>query len=145
MKTLITTTHLPRLIKAAVIGANTVPRGDRSVNTTTPRALRSISSLSLVWAAALVALVAIASQTALADQPPATRTAKVPLAGLDLSTSAGARAAYERIKSTAERLCFQMRDPSLSDNEVTYSDCVHQALEASIHRIKAPMLAALEK
>jgi UrcA family protein len=53
-------------------------------------------------------MFALASAAALADQPlaPATRVAKVSLGGLDLSTTAGARVAYERIKTVAERLCF---------------------------------------
>lgn len=69
------------------------------------------------------------------------------LADLDLSTAVGARTAFERIKNTAERLCFQMGDPSLVDNQLTYRVCVDEALAAAesrflssrgIERIAAP-------
>jgi len=58
---------------------------------------------------ALLALGALASAVAAAapqnDTAPVTRSAKVSLAGLDLSTPAGARAARERLRETARRLC----------------------------------------
>ena len=96
-------------------------------------------------AASAAGAVAISSQTALADQPPATRSAKVPLAGLDLSTTAGARAAYERIKSTAERLCFQLGNIREIDHMEAYKMCVNEALADAVRRINAPTVAALEK
>ncbi len=113
--------------------------------TETQLAVRSISPLISIRAAALVALIALSSVTALADEPPATRVATVSLAGLDLSTPEGARAAYERIKTTVERLCFQMSDPRKIDYQAVYNVCVNETLADTVRRINAPALAALEK
>lgn len=115
------------------------------MNTKTQLALRSISPLISIRAAALVALFAMTSAVALADQPPATRAAKVSLAGLDLSTPAGARAAHERIKATAERLCFELSDPRKIDFQAVYNVCVNEALADIVRRINAPTVAALGK
>jgi UrcA family protein len=108
-------------------------------------AVRSISPLISIRAAALVALIALTSVTALADQPPATKVAKISLAGLNLSTPEGARAAYERIKTTAERLCFQMSDSRKIDYQAVYKVCVNETLGDTVRRINAPTLATLEK
>jgi UrcA family protein len=105
----------------------------------TPRSLISIR------AAALVAMFALTSAVALADQPPPTRVAKVSLAGLDLSTPEGARAAYERIKSTAERLCFQLSNTRKIDDQAVYYACVIDTLADTVRRINVPAVAALEK
>jgi UrcA family protein len=118
------------------------------MNTKTQLTVRSISPLISIRAVALVALVALfafTSDAALADQPPATRIAKVSLAGLDLSTLKGARIAYERIKTTAERLCFQLADPRKIDYQAVYNVCVNEALADTVRRINSPTVAALEK
>ncbi|MGO8830120.1 MAG: UrcA family protein [Steroidobacteraceae bacterium] len=111
--------------------------------------LSSISPKTAFRAAALAALFALASAVAVADQPPdriaSTRAAKVSLAGLDLSTPEGARTAYKRIKATAERLCFQMGDPSLIDNQALYNDCVLKTFADTVRRISSPALVALDK
>jgi UrcA family protein len=112
-------------------------------NETRP-AHRSFSPLS-IRAAALVALFALTSAVALADQPPATRIAKVSLADLDLSTPEGARAAYERIKTTAKHLCFQLSDPRKVDDQVLHKACLVETLADIVRRINAPTVAALEK
>jgi UrcA family protein len=105
---------------------------------------RSFNPLS-IRAAALVALFALTSAVALAHQPPATRVAKVSLTDLDLSTPEGARAAYERIKTTAKRLCFQLADPRKVDDRVLYNECLIETLADTVRRINAPTVAALEK
>ncbi len=115
------------------------------MNTKTQLTVRSISPLISIKAAALVALFALTSAAALADQPPATKVAKVSLAGLDLSTPEGARSAYERIKVTAERLCFQLADSRKIDYQAVYNTCVTETLADTVRRINAPTVAALEK
>ena len=112
------------------------------MNTETQLTARSISPLISIRAAALVALFAFTSAAALADQPPATRVATVSLAGLDLSTPEGKRAAYERIRSVVERLCFQLWD---DPHREIYDACVHESLADGVRRINAPTIAALEK
>ncbi len=115
------------------------------MKTETQLTLRSISPLISLRAAALVTLFAFTSAVALADQAPATRVAKVSLAGLDLATPEGARAAYERIKTTAEHLCFQLSDPRKIDDQAVYNACVIETLADTVRRINAPTVAALEK
>ncbi len=115
------------------------------MNIKTRPTVRSINPLSSIRAAALVAVLALTSAAALADQPPATRAAKLSLAGLDLSTPEGARAAYERIKTTAERLCFQLSDTRKIDYQAVYNVCVTETLADTVRRINVPTVAALEK
>jgi len=115
------------------------------MNIKTRPTIRSINPLTSIRAAALVALLALTSAAVLADQPPATRVAKLSLAGLDLSTPEGARAAYERIKTTAERLCFQLSDTRKIDYQAVYNVCVTETLADTVRRINAPTVAALEK
>jgi len=117
------------------------------MSTKTHRAARPISPQIVFRSAALGALFALASVAAFADQPPApaaaTRAAKVSLAGLDLSTPAGARAAYERIKTTAEHLCFQLSDPRKIDDRAAYFACVTDTLADTVRHLNAPTLVAL--
>ncbi len=103
-----------------------------------------ISLQTPIRAAIIGALFALASAVTVADQPPApaTRVAKVSLVGLDLSTPAGKRAAYERIRSIVERLCFQLWD---DPHREIYDACVHESLADAVRRINAPALAALDK
>ena len=117
------------------------------MNTKTHLAARPMSPPIAFRAAALGTLFTLASVAAFADQPPApaaaTRAAKVSLAGLDLSTSEGAHTAYERIKATAERLCFQLSDPRKIDYRAVYNVCVNDTLVDTVRRLNAPTLAAL--
>ena len=78
------------------------------MNTETQLARRSNNAIASIRTSALIAQFALASAVALADQQPvaATRVPKVSLVGLHISTPEDARAAYERIKAVAERLCF---------------------------------------
>jgi UrcA family protein len=94
--------------------------------------------------AALVAMLALTSAVALADPPPApgTRVAKVSLADLDLSTPEGARAAYERVKTVAKHLCYQLWDsPYWQTNDA----CVHETLANAARQMNIPALAAVQE
>jgi UrcA family protein len=115
------------------------------MNNETRPAGRSFSALILISAAAFVALLALASRVALADQPPATRVAKVSLTGLDLSTSEGVRVAYERVKTAARHLCFELSDSRKIDDQVLYKACLNETLADAVRRINASTVAALEK
>lgn len=99
------------------------------------------SSLQTAIRAAAL-MCAIAPAAALADQPPATQVAQVSLSGLDLATAEGSRAAYARIKTAAEWLCFQVESDPFRE---IYARCVRETLADVIRRINAPALAALEK
>jgi UrcA family protein len=113
------------------------------MNTQTHPTRRSIGRSTLIRAA-LVATFALASAVALADPPPApgTSVAKVSLAGLDLSTPEGARAAYERVKTVAKRLCYKLWDnPYWQTNYA----CVHEALANAVRQMNTPALAAVQE
>jgi UrcA family protein len=110
--------------------------------TTDTQLPRRSSAQTAIRAASLITLSVLAPTVALSDQPPATRIAKVSLSGLDLSTAAGSRAAYERIKAVAERLCFLVESDPFRE---IYTRCVRETLTAAIQRINAPALAAVEK
>jgi UrcA family protein len=113
------------------------------MNNETLAARRSYGPLISITAAALVALFALTSGVALADQPPATRVAKVSLTGLDLSTPEGARAAFERIKTAAKHLCFQLSDSRQVDDQVLYNACLMETVADTVRRINTPTVAAL--
>ena len=119
------------------------------MNTETQLPRRLVSPQTSIRAGAFVTLLALASAAAVADQPagpaPATRVAKVSLAGLDLSTPEGARAARDRLKIVAQRLCFQLADPRKIDFQAVYTACVVDTMADTVRRINAPTLAALEK
>jgi len=84
------------------------------MNTETQSLHRSISPQTAIRTAALTALFALAPAAAFADPPaalaPDTRVAKVSLAGLDLSTPEGARAALHRLRMAAHHLCWELGD-----------------------------------
>jgi UrcA family protein len=119
------------------------------MNTKTHLAARPINPQIAFRAAALGALFTLASVAAFADQPPArvtaTHAAKVSLSGVNLSTPEGAHTAYERIKTTAERLCFQLSDSRDIDSQSVYTACVIDTLTDTVRRINAPTLAALAR
>jgi UrcA family protein len=103
------------------------------------------SPRSAIRAAVLVALFALAPAAAFADlpaAPAATRVAKVSLVGLDLSTAEGARAAYERLKTVAERLCFLVGDDPYRE---VYDACVRETLANAVRRMNTPALAAAQE
>jgi UrcA family protein len=95
---------------------------------------------------ALLALCALASAGAVADPQsgasPATRSAKVSLAGLDLSTAAGARAARERLHQTARRLCAQVADSLDLSHQANFLKCVDETLAKALGQVAAPALVA---
>jgi hypothetical protein len=96
------------------------------MNTETQLARRSNNAIASIRTSALIALFALASAVALADQQPvpATRAAKVSLVGLDISTfripdqqalalqvPAGPRAdpLYQRLKLLPIRRAYRLR------------------------------------
>jgi UrcA family protein len=105
----------------------------------------SFSSFISIRSAALITLAVLTSAFALADKAPVTRVAKVSLTDLDLSTPAGARAAYERIKTIAKTLCFQLSDSRKIDDQALYNACFIETVADTVRRIHAPAVAALEK
>jgi UrcA family protein len=86
---------------------------------------------------ALLALCVLASAAEAAptrDTAPVTRSAKVSLAGLDLSTLDGARAARERLRGTARRLCAQVADDLDLSHQSNFVACVDETLAAALRQ-----------
>jgi UrcA family protein len=85
---------------------------------------------------ALFALGVLASAAAVAgpqtDTAPVTRSAKVSLAGIDLSTPEGARTARERLRETARRLCTQVADNLDLSHQANFVACVDATLAAAL-------------
>lgn len=115
------------------------------MNTDTYAPSRSTSQIA-VRTAALMVLLALAPAAAMADshQPAVldTRVVKVSLADVDLSTPAGRRVAYDRLRETARRLCGQMEDLLSIAHQPVYVKCVDEALADALRQIKGPVLAA---
>jgi UrcA family protein len=57
-----------------------------------------------------------------------TRAVNVPLAGLDLSTPEGSRAAHERLETMARRLCTELARNHELTYQPNYAACVHDTL-----------------
>ncbi|SRR5258708_7577154 len=95
---------------------------------------------------ALLALCVLASAVAVAgpqtDTAPVTRSAKVSLVGLDLSTPEGARAARERLRETARRLCTQVADSLDLSHQSNFVACVEESLMKAQGQIATPSLVA---
>jgi UrcA family protein len=69
---------------------------------------------------------------------PGTAAGTVALAGLDLSTPAGAAEAHRRLTIMSERLCRKFRDDRKVDDWENYVDCVHDTLASALERIQTP-------
>jgi len=83
---------------------------------------------------ALCLLASAAVATPTTDAAPVTRSAKVSLAGLDLSTPDGARAARERLRGTARRLCAQVADDLDLSHQSNFVACVDETLAAALRQ-----------
>jgi UrcA family protein len=86
---------------------------------------------------AMLALCVLASAGEAAptsDTAPVIRSAKVSLAGLDLSTPDGTRAARERLRGTARRLCAQVADDLDLSHQSNFVACVDETLAAALRQ-----------
>jgi UrcA family protein len=88
---------------------------------------------------ALLALCVLLASAAVAAPPtdtaPVTRSAKVSLAGLDLSTPEGARAARERLRGTARRLCTQVADDFDLSHQPNFVAFVDETWAAALRKV----------
>jgi UrcA family protein len=86
----------------------------------------------------LLALCVLASAAVAApptDTAPVTRSAKVSLADLDLSTPEGARAARERLRGTARRLCTRVADDLDLSHQRNFVACMDETLAAALREL----------
>jgi UrcA family protein len=94
----------------------------------------------LALCAALASAVAVGGPQT--ETAPFTRSAKVSLADLDLSTPEGASAARERLRQTARRLCAQVADELDLSHQANYAACVEESLAAALRKIEEPTVAS---
>ncbi|MFI4869714.1 MAG: UrcA family protein [Steroidobacterales bacterium] len=73
---------------------------------------------------------------------PDSRSARVSLADLDLTTEAGVRAAQERLHQAARRLCSQLADSEDLGHQPHFVKCVDQTLAAALRQVALPALVA---
>ena len=95
---------------------------------------------------AFLALCALASLNVVAGPQtstvPVTRSARVSLADLDLKTPEGARAARERLRETARRLCTQVADSLDLSHQPNFVKCVDDTLAKALKQVATPALVA---
>jgi UrcA family protein len=105
------------------------------MNTATRFASASCLKADLPMALLALCVLASAGEAApTSDTAPVTRSAKVSLAGLDLSTPDGARAARERLRGTARRLCAQVADDLDLSHQSNFVACVDETLAAALRQ-----------
>jgi UrcA family protein len=73
---------------------------------------------------------------------PYSRTSKVSLADLDLTTPEGARAARERLHREARRLCSQVADNEDLSQQPNFVACVDESLANALRQVAGPALVA---
>jgi UrcA family protein len=77
-----------------------------------------------------------------ADSSPEIRSSAVSLAGLDLSTPAGANAARERVHEAARVVCNRAKDPYALAPHWDYVNCVASAEKGALQQLKGPAVVA---
>jgi UrcA family protein len=71
-----------------------------------------------------------------------TRSAKVSIKGLDLSMPEGARAARERLRQAARKLCAQVADELDLSHHANYVACVDQSVAKALQHVAPPSIVA---
>jgi UrcA family protein len=100
---------------------------------------------TIVGGTTLLALCIMGSADALAGSEvdaPVTRSAKVSITGLDLSTPQGARAARERLRRTARKLCAQVTDELDLSRHANYLACVDESVAKAMQQVAPPSVVA---
>jgi UrcA family protein len=99
----------------------------------------------IIGATTILALCVIGSADALAGSEvdaSVTRSAKVSIAGLELSTPQGARAARERVRQTARQLCAQVADELDLSHHANYLACVDESVAKAMQQVAPPSIVA---
>jgi len=118
------------------------------MNTTTPNCLPSAKLTIGAWAVALMALHSTASFAADEQRRSAPvldkRVAVVSLTDLNISTPQGARAARDRLRETARRLCSLVQDSRDLGHQQHFVACVEETLADALHQLEIPALTAVD-
>ncbi|HEY1878359.1 MAG TPA: UrcA family protein [Caulobacteraceae bacterium] len=99
------------------------------------------SLLTLALGASMLALVATPA-TSVSAQDVQKVSATVSYGDLNLSTREGAKAMYQRIKSTARKLCGA--EPAISEFGAMdgWRACISDSVNSAVTRLDAPMVTA---
>ena len=91
----------------------------------------------LVWTSCLLTpVVSVAASPAdVVEQ----KVTQVSLAGLDLSSPAGVRAAHERLHQSARRLCNELREANDLGHVAHFNACVERAMTLALAQLQKPL------
>jgi UrcA family protein len=105
-------------------------------------ASRSIRPRGLIAAAALAAIISSFGAVCHAADSTEVRTAIVKYADLDVSTSQGAAALYNRIRTASEGVCSPLEQRDLAAS-LRWKTCVQQAIAGAVAKVNRPTLSAV--
>jgi UrcA family protein len=101
----------------------------------------------LTCSAALVTAVALANSAfAQEQQGMSVRTVTVRYGDLDISTTAGAKTLYQRIRGAAYTVCGDDRDYDLGlDSRRHWMSCFQSAVNGAVDKVHSPLLRAVHR
>jgi len=100
------------------------------------------ASMNSVVIALALGFTFAGANIARADSTPETRSTKVSLAGLDLSTAEGTSAARERVHQAARIVCGRVEDPNNLAPHWDFLSCVERTEKGALQQIKGPTVVA---
>jgi UrcA family protein len=102
--------------------------------------VRRLNLKTALSALTIISMGAFGTAT-MAQEPSArlivTGTAKVSLTGLDLSTPDGVRAARQRVRAAAQRVCAKVADSADMSTRLNYLTCIENAMASTVAQIEA--------
>jgi UrcA family protein len=106
------------------------------MNTLSLRAILAALCLIVLGASGTVATAQTPSAMPV-PAPVAPDTLKVSLTGLDLSTAQGVRAAQERVRQAARRVCAKVANSADMQRQLDYITCIDEAMAPVVAQIDA--------
>ena len=97
---------------------------------------------AIVTSVATVALSLLAPQFAMADET-VVKSATVKYGDLNLASTAGANALYQRIRAAAHRVCKLDYEPPYAMHDSGKRECVGRAIDQAIIKVNSPVLVAM--
>jgi UrcA family protein len=100
----------------------------------------------LACSAALLTAVALAGNAFAQQQDVNVRTVTVRFGDLDLSTPAGAKTLYQRIRGAARTVCGEEQDYELGlDTRHYWNNCFKSAVSGAVDKVHSPLLQAVHR
>jgi UrcA family protein len=100
----------------------------------------------LACSAALLTAVAFADSAFAQQQGVSVRTVIVRFGDLDLSTPAGAKTLYQRIRGAARAVCGEEQDYDLGlDSRRYWNSCFQSAVNGAVDKVHSPLLRAVHR